>query len=131
MRRFSPVSSSYILILSLSPEFVVQQKPINVWCISIVLPRYSNLLAVKLHAPSGFSFITSLSQTHTIITLINFKIKEMTQNYCILCLLLFCYSCFILCSLYFLLLVRKGMVRGRRCREWVGSRNGAPVDIVT
>lgn len=91
MRRFSPVSSSYILILSLSPKFLVQQKPINVWCISIVLSLYSNLLAVKLPAPTGSSFTAALSQTHThtIMTLINFKIKEMPQNYCILCLPLF------------------------------------------
>jgi len=52
LRRFTPMSSSSILILSLSLGFVVQQEPINAWCISIVLWRYSHLhvLVVKLPA---------------------------------------------------------------------------------
>jgi hypothetical protein len=109
MRRFSPVSSSYILVLSL----VLQDSLYN----SSLLMRavlYCSLAIFKSTCCKVACSATTARYQTQIITLINFKINELSQNYCILCLFIFYFSNFILYSLYFLLLVRE------RNGTWVG-----------
>jgi hypothetical protein len=113
MRRFTPLSSSSILILSLSVEFVVKQGPINAWRIFIVLWRYSDLPVVKLPA-HRHTKTSRITENHSIK---NFRIKEMSQ---ILYIVFTTYTSFF--SLYFSLFIffflkEKGMLRDDWCSE--------------